>query len=111
MKKMILLLVVIFTLHLSGEEVFSVPEEAVLQEMTFEIPLKNLIVDADGISVIYGGRLFPVNALQRKGDRWAVTIVHGKKAGYCQRGHDLCGICELCHTEGCWYYVSPCWKK
>ena len=111
MKKTMLLFILALTFQLNGKEAFPGVEESESREITFEIPLKNLIVDTDGISAIYGGKLFPVNALQRKGNLWVVTTVHGKRAGYCQRGHDLCGICELCHKEGCWYYVEPCWKK
>jgi hypothetical protein len=111
MKKIGLLFVLALAFQLNGKEIISGFEEPILQEMSFEIPLKNLIVDAEGISAIYGGKLFPVNSLQRKGDLWVVTTVHGRNAGYCQRGHDLCAHCELCHKEGCWYYVEPCWKK
>src|ERR1700722_3797728 len=38
-------------------------------------------------------------------------IDSGKEAGYCQRGHDLCSICALCHKRGCYYYVTPCWQQ
>lgn len=41
----------------------------------------------------------------------ALAIDSGRNAGYCQRGHDLCTRCGLCHNTKCWYYVKPCWER
>jgi len=81
------------------------------QEFTCLITPQDLFVDQERIFVNLEGMLFPVHTLAMNQGQWVAKVDFGRDGGYCQRGHDLCKICGLCHKSGCWYYVEPCWKR
>ncbi len=82
-------------------------EEAELHthETSFVVSTQNLYFDNDEMMVVIDDHSFPVQALQRSGNQWRVQVA---SAGYCQMGHNLCGGCQLCHRQGCIYYVRHC---
>lgn len=80
-----------------------------LQEFT--VSLQDLYSDGEELFVNINGSRYVVCALQKTGTQWRAQLDSGRDKGYCQRGHDLCSLCGLCHKVGCWYYVEPCWKK
>lgn len=73
------------------------------------VSVSDLVVEQENILAKIDGFLCPVYSLERKGDTWIAGV--DIAANYCPRGHPMCGICSLCHLEGCPYYVRPCWKK
>ena len=108
MMRKIGLLVTAMTAQLMGTEATSSP---LLQKMTFEVSLEDLIIGENSISMTWNNQSLLVHALYKEGNGWMAIIECGRETGYCQRGHDLCGSCKLCHKEGCYYYVKPCWEK
>ena len=75
------------------------------------VSIEDLIFNNNNIFIDLDGIFYPICSLKKENDQWKARIDFGKNAGYCQRGHDLCSKCELCHKSGCPYYVEPCWKK
>jgi hypothetical protein len=75
------------------------------------VAIDDLIFEQDVIFANINGVLHSVHSLEKRDGQWVAQFDFGKEVGYCQRGHDLCYYCRLCHRVGCWYYVEPCWKK
>lgn len=80
------------------------------QETQIAVSITDLAFDQDFILANINGSWYSVNSLEKRESQWIAQVDFGKDAGYCQRGHDLCWKCRLCHKVGCYYYVEPCWK-
>ena len=85
--------------------------ETLSEELTCIVSPQDLLIDQEEIFIELNGELFNVKTLQMINNQWIAKVNYGRDAGYCPRGHDLCGDCKLCHLPKCPYYVVPCWLK
>lgn len=79
------------------------------QELTFEVMSQDLYFDHNDILVNVHGHNYPVNTLQRNGDRWIVTAIAAHDL--CAWGHPLCAYCHQCHTRHCQLHQSRCFES
>lgn len=108
MKKLLLMLMLMFGFHLYASDIqFSQNQSKMsanmpkLVEVVLTLPFEALIINQDGISVDYEGKLLAVHSLEKSGDYWLA-----RAGDYCPNGHTIVCRCGGCAVSSCGYCCS-----
>jgi hypothetical protein len=102
----VLMLMSVFVANLNANECND--QDCPNQEFSCFVSPQDLLLDHDAISLNVDGVFYPVQALEKRGDRWIARLDLSNTANYCPQGHLTCRNCGMCHKERCRYYMRPC---